>query len=195
MNFKWRTCREVIKFKFPKQFGCTVPRKLILSSHILFSNFAKNFQMKFSNIVHCELLHAPWNISKKWQHSIIWGPNREEQLLHRGVISFLRLRVNFYAPVLLLSLTLHVSSDPPIKIATLVRISFSCVLLTLLNTTICLHATSEWVTLSYQLKLKRACLDNYFWTIFLSACKFSCNKWKIPPPCFINPARLLDSWE
>ena len=91
MNFKWRTCREGIKFKFPKQFGCTVPRKLILSS--LFSNFAKNFQMKFSNIVHCELLHAPWNISKKWQHSIIWGPNREEQLLHSGVISFLRLRL------------------------------------------------------------------------------------------------------
>ena len=88
MNFKWSTCRKGIKFKFPKQFGCTVPRK-----HISLSNFAKNFQMKFSNIVHCELLHAPWNISKKWQHSIIWGPNREEQLLHSGVISFLRLRL------------------------------------------------------------------------------------------------------
>ena len=111
MNFKCSTCREGIKFKFLIQFGCTVSRK-----YIFFSNFAKNFQMKFSNIVHCELLHAPWNISKKWQHSIIWGPNREEQLLHSGVISFLRLRVNFYAPVLLLSLTLHVSSYLPITL-------------------------------------------------------------------------------
>ena len=29
MKFKWSTCREGIKFKFLKQFGCTVPRKLI----------------------------------------------------------------------------------------------------------------------------------------------------------------------
>ena len=101
------------------------------------------------------------------------------------------LQINFHAHVLLLSLTLHVSSDPPIKIATLVRISFSCVLLTLLNTTICLHATSEWVTLSYQLKLKRACSNNYFWTIFQSACKFSCNKWKIPPSLLYKSCSLI----
>ena len=49
-----------------------------------------NFQTLF---IVSSMLHAPWNISKKWQHSIIWGPNREEQLLHSGVISFLRLRL------------------------------------------------------------------------------------------------------
>ena len=54
-----------------------------------------------------------------------------------------------------------------------------------------IYATSEWVTLRYLLKLKRVCLNNYFWAIFQPARKFSCNKWKIPPSLLYKSCSLI----